>query len=101
MSIVITREDIARTVDDWHRFTHRQTFLSEPLHPKARIWLIEHIEKLLTEKGLDLAISAPVAPEAPPLAPAPPPPAPAATDEPTMDDLKGRLRSKGGKAGKK
>ena len=112
------RDDIAATVDAWARQAHGETYLSERLHPKARGWLIDHIETLLRNKGVSSvghAQSTAVVKPAKVIKPAPEPVAAterasteASTEAskgpaekpadiepvPTMEELKGKLKGK-------
>jgi hypothetical protein len=60
MTIMTVRDKIAATVDAWAASTHRETYLDGPLHPKARGWLIDHVDTMLRGMGIDT--SAPIAP---------------------------------------
>lgn len=46
------RTEIASAVDAWANHAHRETYLSDRLHPKARGWLIDHIETMLRKAGV-------------------------------------------------
>lgn len=46
------RADIAAAVDAWANYALGETYLSERLHPKARGWLIDHIETMLRKTGV-------------------------------------------------
>lgn len=117
------RDEIAATVDAWANHAHRETYLGDRLHPKARGWLIDHIETMLRKVGVSTV--GPVNGPAPvkPVKPAKvieavvekietatatastgasegPATSPAVPDAvPTMEDLKGKL--KGQKKGKR
>jgi hypothetical protein len=53
MTMTTHRDKIAATVDAWAASTHRETYLDGPLHPKARGWLIDHIDTMLRGMGID------------------------------------------------
>lgn len=46
------RTEIASAVDAWASHALGETYLSERLHPKARGWLIDHIETMLRKAGV-------------------------------------------------
>lgn len=45
------RDEIAVVVDGWIKHARGETYL-DPVHPKARLWLIERLETFMLEKGM-------------------------------------------------
>jgi hypothetical protein len=116
------RDEIGKAVDAWATHAHRQTYLPERLHPKARGWLIDHLETMLRAAGVSTVgpVAGPkgekpkpvvkAAPAAiPPTVPAPKAPEPPAAvtasngaskgpaesaETPTMADLKAKVKGK-------
>lgn len=106
---MLSRDEIEAAVAAWERHARRETYLPEPLHFKARAWLIEEIERAILAKAGQHASdcsthNAPALPagecdcspegarngasEGHANVPAD------AGSEPTMDDLKGKLKGK-------
>jgi hypothetical protein len=46
--MTVSRATIEEAVSRWEKKARAETYLSENLHPKARGWLVDEVEKVMT-----------------------------------------------------
>lgn len=86
----MTRDQITAAINAWEKRARAETYLPEPLHFKAKGWLVDEIEKLVLAIGVKP--TKPTKPKETVVTPMTSTPQ-VTVAEPTMDELKAKVKT--------